>query len=116
MKYLFTLILTLFLTYSVAQNPKIEILQINAKWNQHNDVHLNHIPKNHKGYFITVKYALLEDQGPEFKKSYAGKPLPIVVLRVGGKTKYQWSADLSFKLKVGAHDVVGTIDKVLSLK
>ena len=61
MKYLFTLILTLFLTYSVAQNPKIEILQINAKWNQHNDVHLNHIPKNHKGYFITVKYAMTFD-------------------------------------------------------
>jgi len=116
MKYLFTLILTLFLTYTFAQNPKIEVLQINAKWNKHNDVLLNRIPKNYKGYFIEVKYALIEDQGPEFKKSFASKPLPIVVLRVGNNTKYQWTADLSFKLKLGAHDVLGTIDKVLNLK
>ena len=46
MKYLFTLILTLFLTYSFAQNPPIEVLQINASWNKHNDVHLNKLPKN----------------------------------------------------------------------
>ena len=116
MKYLFTLILTLFLTYSFAQNPPIEVLQINASWNKHNDVHLNKLPKNYKGYLINIKYALLEEQGPGFKKSFANKPLPIIVLRVGGQTKYQWSADLSFRLKLGAHDVLGTLDKVLKLK
>jgi len=89
---------------------------INAKWNQHNDVHLDKVPKNYRGYIVTVKYALLEEQGPSFKKSFAGKPLPIVVLRIGGQTKYQWTADLSFRLKLGAHDVLGTIDKVAGLK
>ena len=77
---------------------------------------LNKLPKNYKGYIIKIKYALLEEQGPGFKKSFANKPLPIVVLRVGGQTKYQWSADLSFRLKLGAHDVLGTIDKVTGLK
>ena len=116
MKYLFTLILTLILTSSTTQNPPVEILQINAKWNQHNDVHLDKVPKNYRGYIVTVKYALLEEQGPSFKKSFAGKPLPIVVLRIGGQTKYLWTADLSFRLKLGAHDVLGTIDKVTGLK
>ena len=60
-----------------------EILQINAKWNQHNNVLLDKMPKNYRGYIIKVKYALLEEQGPGFKKSFAGKPLPIVVLRIG---------------------------------
>jgi hypothetical protein len=116
MKYLFTLILILTLSFSAVQNPPIEVLQINAGWNKHNDVHFNKLPKNYKGYIIKVKYALLEEQGPGFKKSFANKPLPIVVLRIGGQTKYQWSADLSFRLKIGAHDVLGTIDKVTGLK
>ena len=114
MKYLFTLILLLFLTSSTLQNPPIQILQINAGWNQHNDVSLT-IPKDYKGYRIKVDYALLKNQGPGFKKSFASKPLPIVVLRVGGKMKYQWTADLSFKLKLSNEEVIKTIDKVLNL-
>ena len=114
MKYLFTLILLLFLTSSTLQNPPIQILQINAGWNQHNDVSLT-IPKDYKGYRIKVDYALLENQGPGFKKSFASKPLPIVVLRVGGKMKYQWTADLSIKLKLSNEEVIKTIDKVLNL-
>ena len=116
MKRVFSLLFILFLTSSTTQNPPVEILQINAKWNQHNNVLLNKMPKNYRGYVIKVKYALLEEQGPGFKKSFAGKPLPIVVLRIGGQTKYQWSADLSFRLKLGAHDILGTIDKVTGLK
>ena len=46
----------------------------------------------------------------------AGQPLPIVVLRVGGQTKFQWTADLSFKLKITQEEVIKTIDKVLKLK
>lgn len=116
MKYILTLILILIAYVGFAQNPPVEILQINSRWNQHNDVHLNKMPKNYKGYIINVKYALLEEQGPGFKKSFAGKALPIVVLRVGGQTKYQWTADLSFRLKVGVHDVLGTLDKIIGLK
>lgn len=116
MKRVFSLLFILFLTSSTTQNPPVEILQINAKWNQHNNVLLDKMPTNYRGYVIKVKYALLEEQGPGFKKSFAGKPLPIVVLRIGGQTKYQWSADLSFRLKLGAHDVLGTIDKVTGLK
>ena len=114
MKYLFTLILILLITSFTIQNPPIQILQINAEWNQHNDIALT-IPKDYKGYRIKVDYALLENQGPGFKKSFASKPLPIVVLRVGGKMKYQWTADLSFKLKLSNEEVIKTIDKVLNL-
>tara|TARA_B100001175_G_C19158036_1_gene471511 strand:+ start:47 stop:397 length:351 start_codon:yes stop_codon:yes gene_type:complete len=116
MKYILTLILILIAYVGFAQNPPVEILQINSRWNQHNNVHLDKMPKNHRGYIIKVKYALLEEQGPTFKKSFAGKALPIIVLRVGGQTKYQWTADLSFRLKVGVHDILGTLDKVVKLK
>ena len=116
MKYILTLVLILIAYMGFAQNPPVEILQINAKWNQHNNVLLDKMPKNYRGYIIKVKYALLEEQGPGFKKSFAGKPLPIVVLRVGGKMKYQWTADLSFKLKLTKQEVIKTIDKVLKLK
>jgi len=116
MKYILTLILILIAYVGFAQNPPVEILQINSRWNQHNNVHLDKMPKNHRGYIIKVKYALLEEQGPTFKKSFAGKALPIIVLRVGGQTKYQWTADLSFRLKVGVHDILGTLDKVIKLK
>jgi len=114
MKNLITILLLFFAVNIQAQN--IKLIHINAKWNQHNNVLLNKMPKNYRGYVIKVKYALLEEQGPGFKKSFAGKPLPIVVLRIGGQTKYQWSADLSFRLKLGAHDILGTIDKVTGLK
>ena len=116
MKYILTLILILIAYVGFSQNPPVEILQINSRWNQHNNVHLDKMPKNHRGYIIKVKYALLEEQGPTFKKSFAGKALPIIVLRVGGQTKYQWTADLSFRLKVGVHDILGTLDKVIKLK
>ena len=116
MKYLLTLILILIAYIGLAQNPPVEILQINAKWNQHNSVHLDKMPKNYKGYIINVKYALLEEQGPGFKKSFAGKALPIVVLRVGGQTKYQWRADLSFRLRLGTHDILGVLDKIAGIK
>ena len=107
MKRVFSLLVILFLTSTTTQNPPIQILQINAEWNQHNDVSLK-IPKDYN--------ALLENQGPGFKKSFAGKPLPIVVLRVGGNMKYQWTADLSFKLNLTDQEVLSTINKVLKLK
>ena len=107
MKYLFTLILLLILTSTTIQNPPIQLLQINAEWNTRNDVKLK-LPKDYKGYRISIDYALLENQGPEFKKSVAGQPLPIVVLRVGGQTKFQWTADLSFKLKITQEEVIKT--------
>ena len=114
MKYIFTLILLLIITSTTIQNPPIQLLQINAEWNTRNDVKLK-FPKDYKGYRISIDYALLENQGPEFKKSVAGQPLPIVVLRVGGQTKFQWTADLSFKLKITQEEVIKTIDKVLKL-
>ena len=72
MKYRLTLVLILIAYMGFGQNPPVEILQINAKWNQHNNVLLDKMPKNYRGYIIKVKYALLEEQGPGFKKSFAG--------------------------------------------
>ncbi len=41
MKYILTLILILIAYIGFSQNPPVEVLQINAKWNQHNNVLLD---------------------------------------------------------------------------
>lgn len=116
MRYFFVLLCLMLMSNVAGQNPPVQLLHINAEWNERHNVDLSGIPKDYKGYRIKVDFALLENQGPQFKKSVQGKPLPILVLRVGGKVKYQWSADLSFQIKATKTDIMEIIDKTLNLK
>jgi len=95
-----------------AQVPDIQLLQINSTWNLKNDLNSRHLPTRYKAYIIRVEHATLENQGPVFQKDFKGKPLPILLLRVNGKLKYQWTADLSFKLKLTRADIIKVLDKV----
>ena len=95
-----------------AQGPDIQLLQINSTWNLKNDLNSRHLPTRYKAYIIRVEHATLENQGPVFQKDFKGKPLPILLLRVNGKLKYQWTADLSFKLKLTRADIIKVLDKV----
>lgn len=95
-----------------AQGPDIQLLQINSSWNLKNDLNTRHLPTRYKAYIIRVDHATLEKQGPTFQETFKGKPLPILLLRVNGKLRYQWTADLSFKLKVTKKDIIVILDKV----
>ena len=95
-----------------AQVPDIQLLQINSTWNLKNDLNSRHLPTRYKAYIIRVEHATLENQGPVFQEGFKGKPLPILILRVNGKLKYQWTADLSFKLKLTRADIIKVLDKV----
>ena len=113
MKTLFTLILILTTYLSFSQVKEIQLLQINSNWNLKNDIPRGELPIKYMVYKIRIDHATLEDQGPKFKSSFAGKPLPILILKIDGKIKYQWTADLSFKLNISKGEILDVIENVI---
>jgi len=113
MKYILTLILLLIASIGFSQTKDIQLLQINSNWNLKNDISRAELPTKYKEYKIRVDHAVIEDQGNDFKKSFAGKALPILILKIDGKIKYQWRADLSFRLKISKEEILGVLDKIL---
>ena len=113
MKTLFTLILLLFTYNLCAQINDIQLLQINSEWNLKNDIKRSNLPTNYLAHRIKINHATLEHQGEQFKKSFSGKPLPILILKINGKVKYQWTADLSFKLNITQEEIIKVIDRIL---
>ncbi len=113
MKYILTLILLLSTYVGFSQMKDIQLLQINSSWNLKNDIPKGDLPSRYMVHKIRIDHATIEHQGPNFKESFAGKPLPILILYVDGKIRYQWTADLSFKLKVSKDEILDVIEKVL---
>ena len=113
MKYILTLILFLIAYVGFSQIKDIQLLQINSSWNLKNDIPRGELPNKYMVHKIRIDHATIEHQGPNFKESFSGKPLPILILYVDGRIKYQWTADLSFKLKVSKGEILDVIEKVL---
>tara|TARA_R110002012_G_scaffold321773_1_gene551280 strand:+ start:3007 stop:3369 length:363 start_codon:yes stop_codon:yes gene_type:complete len=105
MSYLTILMMFLF----SAQQPEIKLLEINAEWNKRNDVKLSTLPKEYNGIPIKKDYALLENQPPKLKASISA--VPVIILIIDGKLKFQWTADLSFELKLDKEEVIKVLDK-----
>ena len=97
-------------SFTVLQS-EIKILQINAQWNRRNDINLDHLPTFYKNIEIKKSFALLEHQTPELKSSI--KAVPVIILLVDGQLKYQWTADLSFKLNITKTQVQEALNKIL---
>ena len=91
MKTLATLLLTLISTFVLSQDYKV--VQINATWNEHNKIKLPNKIED-----ATTVYGLLENQGKALQEQI--QAVPIIILFKDNKPIRQWSADLSFKLKV----------------
>ena len=113
MKYILTLILFLIAYVGFSQTKDIQLLQINSSWNLKNDIPRGDLPNKYMVHKIRIDHATIEHQGPNFKESFSGKPLPILILYVDGKIKYNWTADLSFKLKISKNEILDVIEKVL---
>ena len=107
MNYLIILIVFLF----SVQQPEIKLLEINAEWNKRNDVKLSTLPKEYQGIPIKKDYALLENQSPKLKSTI--NAVPVIILIIDGKLKFQWTADLSFELKLDKEEVIEVLDKTL---
>ena len=90
------------------QQPEIKLLEINAEWNKRNDVKLSTLPKEYNGIPIKKDYALLENQAPKLKATI--NAVPVIILIIDGKLKSQWTADLSFQLKLDKEEVIEALD------
>jgi len=104
------LIIGLLSSFSMLQS-EIRLLQINAQWNRKNDINLDYLPAFYNNLKIKKDFALLEHQSPDIKKSI--KAVPVIILLVDGKQKYQWTADLSFKLNITKDEVQNALNKLI---
>ena len=95
-------LLFFFLMPFLVQAQDLTLLQINAKWNEGNNVDLS-------PYNVTTKYAYLEDQNPDLKDKI--NAVPVVILYKGNTPVHQWNADLSFKLYLNREEVNSIINK-----
>ena len=100
MKTLATLLLTLISTFVLSQDYKV--VQINATWNEHNKIKLPNKIED-----ATTVYGLLENQGKALQEQI--QAVPIIILFKDNKPIRQWSADLSFKLKVDINEIAYAI-------
>lgn len=97
-------------SFSMLQS-EIRLLQINAQWNRKNDINLDYLPSFYNNIKIKKDFALLESQDLDIKKSI--KAVPVIILLVDGKQKYQWTANLSFKLNITKDQVQNALNKLI---
>ena len=114
MKTLITLIIFLLSFNTYSQIKSIKLLQINSEWNLKNDIQRSKLPNRYLAHKIIVEHATLEDQSSSFQKSFGGRPLPILILKINDKMEYQWTANLSFKLQVSREEIVEVIKKIVN--
>ena len=90
------LIVLIVLFASVISNAQdYTILHINSTWNSKNDY-----KDLYKIKGVKVIKVLLEDQNPSIKNQIKSVPTIILYDNKTQKPRGQWSADLSFKLKI----------------
>lgn len=102
MKKIIILILLLISLKSFCQ--KYSLLEINAKWNSHNNLPHNELAG------IKIRFAWLEDQPESIQKSV--KAVPTLVLMENGRPVHQWQAGIDLKLKVTEEEVKKVLNKV----
>lgn len=108
---IFIILVSGFISSFSMLQTEISLLQINAQWNRQNDINLDHLQAFYNNIKIKKDFALLESQTPDIKKSI--KAVPVIILLVDGKQKYQWTANLSFKLNITKDEVKNVLSKIL---
>ena len=104
MKNLILIILLIFGLNSFAQE-KVNVIHFNYKWNDRNNYDLRGIVN------AKIQYAWLEDQPFHIRDNIKTVPV-VVILGRDGKVKMQYTADLSFKLKVSPEEIQKMINKI----
>ena len=97
------IILTTMLSIS-CYSQKYSLLEINAKWNQKNNLRQDKIAG------IRINFGWLEDQ-PKAMQSKI-RSVPILVLFKDGKPIYQWLAGIDFKLEVTEEEFEKVFNKL----
>lgn len=87
-----TLIILITMLSISCYSQTYSLLEINAKWNQKNNLQQNKIAG------IRINFGWLEDQPKKMQSKI--RSVPILVLFRDGKPVYQWVAGIDFKLEV----------------
>ena len=100
MKKIITLILLLTCLTSYSQN--FTLLEINARWNKHNNLPVNKLAD------IKIQFAWLEDQPMSIQKNVIS--VPTLILMNNGKSVAQWRAGINLKLYVTEEEIKKAIE------
>ena len=100
MKKIIILITLLTCLNSYSQN--FTLLEINAKWNKHNNLPVNKMAN------IKIQFAWLEDQPASIQRNVVS--VPTLILMNNGKSIAQWRAGIDLNLKVTEEEVIKAIE------
>lgn len=78
-------------------SQKISIVQVNAEWNERNNIDLNSI----RG--ARVSFGYLEEQPEGLRKKI--KAVPTILVFKDGHLVHYWEANLSFKLNIRKEEI-----------
>jgi len=78
-------------------SQKISIVQVNAEWNERNNIDLNGI----RG--ARVSFGYLEEQPESLRKKI--KAVPTILVFKDGNLVHYWEANLSFKLNIRKEEI-----------
>jgi hypothetical protein len=87
---------------SFVKAQEITILQVNAKWNKHNDMQI----KGVRG--AKIQYALLSDQSIKFQKGI--KSVPAILIYKNQTLVWKKEAGLSFTLILSKDELQEIVD------
>ncbi len=99
-----TLIILITMLSISCYSQKYSLLEINAKWNQKNNLRQDKIAG------IRINFGWLEDQPKKMQSKI--RSVPILVLFRDGKPIYQWVAGIDFKLEVTEEEFEKVFNKL----
>jgi hypothetical protein len=100
MKKIIILITLLTCLNSYSQN--FTLLEINAKWNKHNNLPVNKMAN------IKIQFAWLEDQPASIQRNVVS--VPTLILMNNGKSIAQWRAGIDLTLIVTEEEIIKAIE------
>lgn len=95
------IILLCLLTSLNSYSQKFTLLEINAKWNEHNNLPVNKLAD------IKIQFAWLEDQPKSIQNRVIS--VPTLILMNDGKSVAQWRAGINLKLEITEEEVLKAI-------
>lgn len=101
MKYILLVVLFIFTT-GLIKAQDITILQVNAKWNQHNDLQI----KGVRG--AKIQYAVLGEQSVKFQKAI--KSVPAILIYKDQNLVWKKEAGLTLKLTITKEELQEIVD------
>jgi hypothetical protein len=78
------------------------LLEINAKWNKHNNLPVNKMAN------IKIQFAWLEDQPASIQRNVIS--VPTLILMNNGKSIAQWRAGIDLTLIVTEEEIIKAIE------